>query len=293
MGTDIKRFVKDILAQIDYSLYRVGLKKCSVRVHTVEETIEELIRTDKSMIRFGDGEITMIRGRSLKLQQVEPEIIDGLKKLLRYEHEGMIVTIPDIFGDLSVYRKQSRQFWKDHLLFSRKIYEKYCNPDREYYNTSISRFYITLDDQSKCRNWIDGIRQIWKDKDVVVVEGERTHNGVGNDLLDTARSVERIIGPSSDAYAKLDEILERCREYPKDRLFLISLGVAAKFLAEQLFLEGYRALDIGNLDMEYEWYLHGAKQKEEIAKHDVIGEEANRNAGYSVYLSQIKRKIDG
>ena len=293
MGTDIKRFVKDILAQIDYSLYRVGFKKCSVRVYTVEETIEELIRTDKSMIRFGDGEITMIRGRSLKLQQVEPEIIDGLKKLLRYEHEGMIVTIPDIFGDLSVYRKQSRQFWKDHLLFSRKIYEKYCNPDREYYNTSISRFYITLDDQSKCRSWIDGIRQIWKDKDIVVVEGERTHNGVGNDLLDTARSVERIIGPSSDAYAKLDEILECCREYPKDRLFLISLGVAAKFLAELLFLEGYRALDIGNLDMEYEWYLHGAKQKEEMAKHDVIGEEANRNAGYSVYLSQIKRRIDG
>ena len=293
MGVDVKRFVKDILAQIDYSLYRSGFKKCSVRVHTIEETIEELVHGNKSMIRFGDGEITMIRGRSLKLQQVEPEIIDGLKRLLKYEHDDMIVTIPDIFGDLSVYRKQSRQFWKDHLFFSRKIYEKYCNPDREYYNTSISRFYITLDDQSKCQNWIDGIRQIWKDKDVVVVEGERTHNGVGNDLLDTARSVERIIGPSSDAYAKLDEIQECCREYPQDRLFLISLGVAAKFLAERLFLEGYRALDIGNLDMEYEWYLRQANQKEGIAKHDVIGEEANRAAGYNEYLAQIKRRVTG
>lgn len=287
----MKRFVKDVLAQIDYSLYRSGFKKCPVRVHTVEETIDELIHTDKSMIRFGDGEITMIRGRSLKLQQVEPEIIDGLKRMLGYEHDGLIVTIPDIFDELSVYRKQSRQFWRDHLLFSRKIYEKYCNTDREYYNTSISRFYITLEDRSRCRKWVEGIRQIWKDKDVVVVEGERTHNGVGNDLLDTAASVERIIGPSSDAYARLDEIQECCREYPKDRLFLISLGVAAKFLAERLFLEGYRALDIGNLDMEYEWYLHGAKQKEELAKHDVIGEEANRAAGYNAYLAQIKKRI--
>ncbi len=292
MGFDGKRLIKDVLAQIDYLFYRAGIKKCPLRVHTVEETIEELVHGSKSMIRFGDGEITMIRGRSLKLQQVQPEIIDGLKRLLSYEHEGLVVTIPDIFGDLSIYRRRSRQFWKDHLFFSRKIYEKYCNPNREYYNTSVSRFYITIDDKSRCRSQIEGVRQIWKDKDVVVVEGERTHNGVGNDLLDTAASVERIIGPSSDAYGRLEEIMNCCREYPKDRLFLISLGVAAKFLAEKLFLEGYRALDIGNLDMEYEWYLRGAVEKEEIAKHSIVGEEANRSAGYDVYLSQIVKRAD-
>ncbi|MCH5248447.1 MAG: DUF1792 domain-containing protein [Lachnospiraceae bacterium] len=288
---DIKRIVKDILAQIDYSLYRMGVKKCNIKVHTIEETIDELINTNKSMIRYGDGEITMIRGRSLVLQQVEPEIIEGLKRMLNYEYDGMIVTIPEIFGDLSIYRKESRQFWKDHLLFSRKVYEKYCNPEREYYNTSVSRFYNYMSDKSKCEKWIDKIKLIWKDKDVVVVEGERTHNGAGNDLLDSAGSVERIIGPSSDAYGKLDELMECCRQYPKDRLFLVSLGVAAKFLTERLFLEGYRSLDIGHLDMEYEWYLHKADKKEKIPKHDVIGEEANKNAGYHKYLSQIKHRV--
>lgn len=286
-----KRWIKDFLALIDYTLYRVGIKKCDIKVHSVEETINELINTDKSMVRFGDGEITMIRGRSLQLQQVEPEIIEGLKRLLQYKHDGMLVTIPEIFDDISIYRKESRQFWRDHLLFSRKIYEKYCNGDRVYYNTSVSRFYYALEDKSKCGQWIEGIRQIWKDKDVVVVEGERTHNGVGNDLLDTAKTVERIIGPSSNAYGKLDEILECCKEYPKDRLFLVSLGVAAKFLVEKLYPEGYRVLDIGNLDMEYEWYLHQAKTKEKIPKHDIIGEEANRNAGYREYLAQIKRRV--
>ncbi|MCM1174338.1 MAG: GT-D fold domain-containing glycosyltransferase [Blautia sp.] len=288
----MKRFIKDVLAQIDYSLYRAGVRKCRIKVHTIEETIEELANTEKSMIRFGDGEITMIRGRSLVLQQAEPEMIEGLKRLLSYEHEGMLVTIPEIFGDLSIYRRESRQFWKDHLLFSRRIYERYCNPAKAYYNTSISRFYYALEDKSRCGKWIEGIRQIWKDKDVVVVEGERSHNGVGNDLLDTAGSVERIIGPGSQAYARVDEIMACCREYPKDRLFLISLGVAAKFLAEKLFLEGYRALDIGNLDMEYEWYLGGAKGKEKLAKHDIVGEEANRKAGYDAYLAQIKKQID-
>lgn len=288
----MKRAIKDILAQFDYLLYRVGIKKCNIQVHTIEETIEELCNTEKSMVRFGDGEITMIRGRSLKLQKVNPEIVEGLKRILGYEYDNMIVTIPEIFGDLSIYRKESRQFWKDHLLFSRKIYEKYCNREREYFNTSVSRFYYAFEDKQPCAVWVEGIRQIWRDKDVVVVEGARTHNGVGNDLLDTARSVERIIGPSSDAYGKIPEIQKECMKYPKDRLFLVSLGVAAKFLTERLFLEGYRVLDIGNLDMEYEWYLGRAKNKEAIAKHDITDVEANRLAGYEEYLDQIKVRID-
>ena len=287
----VKRWMKDIFALIDYMLYRAGIKKCSIKVYSIEETIEELIHTDKSMVRFGDGEITMIRGRSLKLQKVKPEIIEGLKRILGYQYDGLVVTIPEIFDNLSIYRKESRQFWRDHLLFSRKTYEKYCNEDRKYYNTSVSRFYYALKDKSKCDQWIEGIRQIWKDKDVVVVEGERTHNGVGNDLLDTARSVVRIIGPASDAFEKLDEIIRCCKEYPKDSLFLVSLGVAAKFFAERMFLEGYRVLDIGNLDMEYEWYLKNAEQKEQISKHNVVGQSANERAGYQKYLGEIRKTI--
>lgn len=290
----MKRLIKNMLAEIDYLLYKAGIKKCTIKVHSVDRTIEELIHTDKSMVRFGDGEITMIRGRSLKLQQVDPEIIEGLKRILGYEYDGMIVTIPEIFEDISIYRKESRQFWKDHLLFSRRVYERYCNTNRTYYNTSISRFYYAIHekDKNKCDEWIHNIKKIWKDKDVVVVEGARTHNGVGNDLLDTARSVERIIGPSSDAYKKVDEILECCRKYPKDRIFLVSLGVAAKFLTEKLFLGGYRVLDIGNLDMEYEWYLQKADKKVPILKHEIVGEKENQEAGYMQYLAQIKERVD-
>ena len=288
----MKRMIKDILAYLDYCLYRLGIKKCSIRVHSVEETINELITTDKSMVRFGDGEVTMIRGRSLVLQQVEPEIVEGLKRIIGYQYDELMVTIPEIFGDLSIYRKESRQFWRDHLLFSRRQYEKYCNPDKVYYNTTISRFYYSTADKSKCDSWIHEIRKIWEGKDIVVVEGGRTHNGVGNDLFDGARSVERIIGPSHDAYEMLDEIMEACRQYPKDRLFLVSLGVAAKFLTERLFLEGYRVLDIGNLDVEYEWYLRKATGKEKLEKHDVVGRTKNLEAGYQDYLDKIRIEIE-
>lgn len=287
----MKRKIKDILAAIAYFLYEKGILHNSIKVHSIDETIDELLHTNKSLVRFGDGEIVMIKGGDLMLQKASPEIAKGLAEILAYPYDDLMVTIPGIFDTLSDHRKASRQFWKDHLLFCRKTYEKYCNPDRIYYTTFVSRCYYYAKDRSNCGRWFAKIRKIWENKDVVVVEGTRTHNGVGNDLLDTAASVERIICPPRDAYGAIPQILEACEAYDKDRLFLLSVGVAAKFLALELFQKGYRVLDIGHMDMEYEWYVRQTPDKCKIEKHEIESEDANREAGYTQYLSQIKVRL--
>ena len=287
----MKRKIKDILAAIAYFLYEKGILHNSVKVHSIDETIDELLQTNKSLVCFGDGEIVMIKGGDLMLQKASPEIAEGLAGILAYPYDDLMVTIPGIFDTLSDHRKASRQFWKDHLLFCRKTYEKYCNPNRIYYTTFVSRCYYYAQDRSNCGRWFAKIRKIWENKDVVVVEGTRTHNGVGNDLLDTAASVERIICPPRDAYGAIPRILEACEVYGKDRLFLLSVGVAAKFLALELFQKGYRVLDIGHMDMEYEWYVRQVPDKCKIEKHEIESEDANKEAGYTQYLSQIKVRL--
>ena len=62
-------------------------------------------------------------------------------------------------------------------------------------------------------------------------------------------------------------------------------------LTEDLFLKGYRVIDIGNLDMEYSWFLMNAKEKIAIPKHSIVGIEANRKAGYLQYLDEIRQEI--
>lgn len=284
----MKQKIKDILGAILYFLYEKDILHNKIKVHSIDETIEELRHTEKSMVRFGDGEIVMIKGRDLVLQKSQPEIAEGLKRILAYPYDDLMVTIPGVFETLADHSRESRQFWRDHLLLCRKTYEKYCNPDRVYYSTFISRCYYFAKDKSRCAQWYDGIRDIWKDRSVVVVEGERSHNGVGNDLLDRTAGIERIICPPKDAYGSLNRILEACMQYDRDRMFLLSVGVAAKFIAMELFEKGYRVLDIGNLDMEYEWYVRGAEQKIPLEKHEIVGEAANREAGYIEYLQQIK-----
>ena len=284
----MKRKIKDILAAAVYFLYEKGILPNRIKVHSIDETIDELLNTEKSMVRFGDGEIVMIKGVDLMLQKASPEIAEGLREILAYSYDDLMVTIPNIFDTLSDHHKASRQFWKDHLLFCRKTYEKYCNPNRIYYTTFVSRCYYFGKDRSNCDRWFAKIRKIWENRDIVIVEGTRTHNGVGNDLFDSARSIERIICPPSDAYGALPKILNACEQYDKDRMFLLSVGVAAKFLAVELFQKGYRVLDIGNMDMEYEWYVRQVPDKTLIEKHSIVGEEANRKAGYDDYLRQVK-----
>ena len=284
----MKRKIKDILAAVVYFLYEKGILPNRIKVHSIDETIDKLLNTEKSMVRFGDGEIVMIKGVDLMLQKASPEIAEGLREILAYSYDELMVTIPNIFDTLSDHHKASRQFWKDHLLFCRKTYEKYCNPNRIYYTTFVSRCYYFGKDRSNCDRWFAKIRKIWENRDIVIVEGTRTHNGVGNDLFDSARSIERIICPPSDAYGALPKILNACEQYDKDRMFLLSVGVAAKFLAVELFQKGYRVLDIGNMDMEYEWYVRQVPDKTTIEKHSIVGEEANRRAGYETYLRQVK-----
>ena len=288
----MKDKVKEILSNIVYWLYEKKFLKNKIKVQTVDETIDELLTTNKSLVRFGDGEIVVLKGTDIGLQQTSTEISEGLKRILAYPYDDLMVALQgEVFDNVKTYHKKSQKFWKEHLFFCRKIYHRYCNLDRIYANTCFSRFYYVFNEKKDCDRWISKIKLIWKNKDVVIVEGVKSHNGVGNDLFDNANSIERIICPPKNAMDAYEEILKACEKYPKDRLFLLSVGVTSKFLAEALFLKGYRVIDIGNLDIEYEWYLHKAKEKVFYDKYLMESIEDNMKAGYSKYLAQIKQRI--
>lgn len=288
----MKEQIKGRLADISYRWNQQKKADCKIKVMSIDETLDELLGSQKSLVRFGDGEIIMIRGKSLYFQKQSPELSRRLAEILQYKEENLMIAIPDIFDGLSQYRPGGQHFWKDHLLFFRNVYRQYCNPDRVYGNAYVSRCYFNYADKSRSAGWFSKIQRLWQGKEIVVVEGAGTHNGVGNHLLDSAAAVKRVLCPAENAGEKLDSILETCLELPKESLYLVSLGPAAKLLAQDLFHSGRRVLDIGNLDMEYEWFLRGAMEKVKLEKHAVLGRQANLNAGYKQYWDEIIKIIE-
>lgn len=283
--------IKLVICEITYLLYKSKILKNRIRVSSIDETIDMMMYSDKSLVRFGDAEISIIEGRTTKFQQYDDQLAHRLSEILRYQNEKIIVGIPDIFDSLELYTKQSKKFWMIHLFFSRKTYEKLCNPDKVYANAFFSRLYYVFEDKESSEKWFCRIREVFKGKDIVLVEGETTHTGVGNDLLSEATGIERILCPSLNAYLAYEQIKKACLEIEKDKLILIALGNTAKLLTVDLVEAGYRVIDIGNLDLEYEWFLRKAEGKIDIPKNKIVGKEENLKAGYREYWDQVRKII--
>lgn len=289
----MKEKIKEMIASFVYALYEKGVIKNQIHVSSIDETIDALIDTDNSLVRFGDGEITLISGIASATQQGNSELAKRLIQVLESDEDKLLIAIVDGFGNMDYLHKDSQNFWKKHFLKFRKDYNKYCHPGKVYYNALVSRCYYPMQDRSKCTEWFNKLKNVWKDKKVVFVEGERTHNGVENDLFSKTLEIKRILCPSQNAYGVYEQIVKACLKFDKEYLFLLSLGAAAKPLAYDLFMEGYRVIDIGNLDLEYEWNRIQAQGKIAIKKHEIIGAEENQNANYTEYLQQIYCVIQG
>ena len=109
------------------------------------------------------------------------------------------------------------------------------------------------------------LKRIWDKRDCIFVEGQFTGLGAGNDLFDNAASVKRILGPAENAFTRYHEILDFCLAQNKDDLFLLALGPTATVLAYDLCKAGYQAVDIGHIDLEYEWFKKGEGRRTPVA----------------------------
>ncbi len=238
------------------------------KVCSADETVDLIIREKLSVSRFGDGEFDMLLNiNHPKYQNNDINLVSKLNAVLNSNNKSLLVCIPDVFNcDSLKYRtSKSARHWKRFLIKNRKKLYQIFNFDKKYGDSLFTRYYIGLKDKACSDNYFKHIQEIWNQRNVMVVEGRYTRFGVGNNLLENAKSIKRILCPEKNAYDKYNEILAVCKEQNKDVLFLLALGPTATVLAYDLCNEGFQAIDIGHLDIEYEWFLQHATKKCAVA----------------------------
>lgn len=199
-------------------------------------------------------------------QTADEKLGRRLQEVFECTDERIMIAIADNFGSLERYTEDAAEGIRAYLDNGvREMLMKTISMEREYYDAYVTRPYIIYKD----KNYADGIfrlfKQIWKGRDILLVEGEHAYNGVRNDLFAGAGKIRRIIAPAVNAFSGYDRILTLVKKYAdKNTLVLISLGPTATVMAYDLAMEGIQALDIGQLDNEYDWYICGAKKRIEI-----------------------------
>lgn len=229
------------------------------------ESIEYIIKHCSSVSRYGDGEIGLLFGKGIGFQSTDKDLGERLKQVLQAnDAPNHVVGIPYFLKNVDKAVAGTRIFWGDFVCKYGKLLLPYLSDKRIYVDTQISRFYIEYHDRDRSTRQLNLLKKIWDGRDVVIVEGAQSRTGVGNDLYDNAKSLQRILGYSTNAFSHYDEMLQAIISHvsPKEgKLILLSYGPTATILAYDLAKLGYQAVDIGHLDIEYEWYLNAETKK--------------------------------
>lgn len=255
----------------------------NVKIMTTETTIQYIKQNHCSVSRFGDGEFYIMNGGHNDFQEADNELQKRLIEVFTKRNDKLLVCIPYAWKNLNNLKHLVKVFYKRFLLNNKNSIFNRIDYSYNYGDALFSRFYMDYADKSNCKSIINAIKEIWNNKEIYIVEGVYTRMGVGNDLFDNAKSIHRILGPSKNAFNKYNEILLITKQkVPKnqDTLILIAMGMAATVMAYDLSLDGYQAIDIGHLDVEYEWMRMGATKK--VALNNRFVNEANNYSDVNI-----------
>ena len=229
-------------------------------IKSVEETLDKIIEDKCSISRFGDGEFSCMNCSRIAYQDPSKELAERLKEVVYSDLPNLLIGLPDCFGSLEAYVPYSQKFWRKYMSKKRIVTYSYLDMNRIYYNAFFNRYYLNFNKTDEyykaCGKYFKKLKEIWKNRDVIIFENQKARIGVGNTLLDGAKSVKRILlCPVNNAFNKYDQILAALDGINQEALILIALGPTATVLAYDLCKKGYQAVDIGLIGEEYECFL--------------------------------------
>lgn len=266
-------------------------------IATPEETVEKIAKDHVSIARFGDGEFDMIYKVGMNYQKYNAKLAKRLEEIVQSQDEGIIIGLPNAINleFCEKYTGFATEFWPNWIEKYKFKLVRLLKRNRQYYSTQITRFYLDYADKSNTAEYVKKLKKIWDGRDVIIIEGEQSRLGIGNDLFDNMKSIQRVICPSENAFEIYDRIYNEVTKLDKNKLILLALGPTATVLAYDMAKAGYQAVDIGHVDIEYEWFLRKATKKIKIEHKYVTevkeGRENIENINDKKYEDEIIMKI--
>lgn len=275
----------------NYVRIRKRLKKLKIKKST--DTLREILVGEKSISRFGDGEFNWILMRKQNsFQNNSEELKNRLIEVLQSNDENFMIGLPEQLSSLKGEKLKSKSFWMQMIGSFGVNIIPFLNNKKQYYSAIISRIYIGIKDKSKSKELVDIWKSIFNQRKILLIEGDQTRFGYGNDLLNNSIDIKRIECPHENAFDKYNEIFNKSKSFLKDNddyLVVISLGPTATVLAYDLFRSGYQSIDIGHLDVEYEWLKLGTTEKVRL-KNKYVNEVSNGDRGIDEVTDESYRK---
>ena len=272
----VKKILRPIYVPIitkmqEYALLIEYRRKYRLHIMSSVKTIEYIRKNHCSLARFGDGEISMMLNKEpIGFQDSIDELADKLREVYLGDKKDLLIALPSCLTSLRGMKKESSRFWKswcirnNNYLELTKLLQETVGNGYRFGDTMVTRPYMDWRSTKRASIIFAKLKTIWNGKDILIVEGEQTRLGVGNDLFCNVKSIVRILAPPKNAFQAYNNIISTIKKEYKGQLVLLALGPTATVLASELSTLGIQAIDVGHVDVEYMWYLKKAKIKTAI-----------------------------
>ncbi len=243
--------------------YEWGIKSVPI-IEPPEKLLRKIIEDRSSLCRFGDGEFEMMRGCNRPwFQETDSILKERLLEVLHEKNPAVNLAIAQNYTGFERYTESAADGIREYMFGgTRDAIFRMLDMERVYYDAYVTRPYIIYRDNTNAELLFPLWKKIWEGRSVIIVEGKYGRSGINNDLFDCAKRIRRIICPAQNAWSKYSKILESVLEIvDKEDLVCISLGPTATVLAYDLATMGYQAIDIGQIDNEYDWYRLGVRKR--------------------------------
>ena len=250
----LMRFPKRIHRHFERKSYEKGRYADKLHILNTDETLTLMENEKISFLRFGDGEIAIMRGESIPFQEYDAKLAKRLRKLLRTNLDGLKIGIPYYYMHPVNRLNDFTAGFARGLAVQRRFLCKNCDKDMTYVDTAITQVYQTYE-KYDFKKYYDRMQKLLSGRDVTIVCGEGVLDRLAYKAFDVCKSVEFVTAPSMNAFAEYDRLLKEALKTGKERLVCIVLGPAAKALAYDLHKRGYQAWDIGHYFKDYDAYM--------------------------------------
>lgn len=233
-------------------------------IYDIDTTLKILCEEQKSIVRFGDGEFSLIEGIDIPFQSSSKELSYRLTEVLSSNNLSICIGIPLSLFEVPLQKTHNYYFWRDNGSRFRMLLEKYIHPECRYYPAELTLLINNQEQAKQLDDYFKKIRKIWNNKDIHLIHGKRIFDSLKFDIFDNAKSVTHQIAPSKNAFTEYDNILNEALKVDKNKLIIAILGPTATILAYDLALKGYQALDLGHIAKSYDWYKKGKNLYQKI-----------------------------
>lgn len=275
--------------------------KYRLRIMNSAKTIRYIMKNKCSVARYGDGEFKlMLKKADIGFQKRDDRLAESLVRVLDENRKSLLICVPSAFNSVRGRNDFAHRFWidwgkeSDNQINVVKMLWQHCGKNYHFGDSEMTRTYIDWKTDKRAKKLFPLLKQLWDGEDVLFGEGEQTRLGVGNDLFSNAKSIQRVLAPAKNAFAWYDEIIKTMIKHGQGKLIILALGPTATVLANDLDKKGLRVLDLGHIDVEYEWFLSGAKERVAIPgkfTNEAIGGRLVADCRDEKYLSQIIARI--